>query len=189
MQTSSNNLSEYSSQPNEEIVNREVRTSQMMESFEEQLKNMFWTERTLIKALPKMISFTTSDDLILVLMDHIQQSHEQVMRLATAFRTMGIKPALVKCEAIEVFINQASDVIKDCGKSHKCDAGIIAATQNIAQHKLSVYEMLRNNAKTLGLSETEALLVKIYKAEQEAYQELKEVATEVMNTIGDTAKA
>lgn len=76
MRTPSSYLSEYPSQLNEEILNPEIGTSQMMKLFEEQLKNMLWAERALIKAFPKMISLSTSDNLILALTDHIQQSHE-----------------------------------------------------------------------------------------------------------------
>lgn len=178
MQTKSNKLSKDHSKSNGKAINKGVHTSHLMELFEEQLKDILWAEKALTKAIPKMITLATSDDLILVLTDHLQQTFEQVPRLAKVFNTIDKKPTTIKCDAMEGLIAEASEMMEDCEKGPKCDAGIIAAAQKIEHYEIATYGTLRKFAETLGLREAEKLLMETLKEEKEADQRLTDVAVE-----------
>lgn len=176
MQPTTKNLSKGHSKSKRKTINKGVHTSELMELFEEQLKDILWAEKALIKAIPKMISLATSDDLILALMDHHQQTLEQVTRLAKIFKAIDKKPATIKCDAMEGLIAEASDMMEDCERGPKCDVGIIAAAQKIEHYEIATYGTLREFAETLGLREVEMLLMKTLNEEKEADQKLTDVA-------------
>lgn len=152
--------------------------SHLMELFEDQLKDILWAEKALTKAIPKMVTLATSEDLITALTDHLQQTHEQVTRLADVFKSIDKKPTTVKCDAMEGLIEEATEIMEECEKGPKCDAGIIAAAQKIEHYEIATYGTLRKFAETLGLRDAEKLLKKTLKEEKEADQKLTDVAVE-----------
>lgn len=79
--------------------------------------------------------------------------------------------------------------MKDCEKGRTCDARIIDVAQRIALYKISAYQSLRKDAETLGLREAEVIFVNAHKIEQEADQELNEVAIQVVHTVAASAQA
>ncbi|MEX2351354.1 MAG: ferritin-like domain-containing protein [Balneolaceae bacterium] len=151
-------------------------TSHLMELFVEQLKDILWAEKALIKAFPKMITLATSDDLNLVLMEHLEQTHEHVTRLAKVFKSIDKKPSTVKCDAMEGLIAEATEMMEDCVKGPRCDAGIIAAAQKIKHYEMATYGTLREFAETLGLLEAEILFKETLNEEKSADQKLTDVA-------------
>lgn len=179
MQKTTYDVSANSSKMIEADLLQEARTPQMMDFFEEQLKNIFWTEKALVKAIPKLIALSASDELILTLMDHIQHSHEQITLLAKVFRKIKVRPSAVIYEDMQQLLADAPEKMKNYGKGSKCDAEIIAVVGKIEQHKIAVYKTLRKNADTLGLSEAVALIVKIQFAEKQTARELEHVADHV----------
>lgn len=181
MQTKSKTLSRDYSKAKGKATKNGADQSNLMELFEEQLKDILWAEKALIKAMPKMITLATSEDLIVALNDHLQQTIEQVTRLAKVFKTIDKKPATKKCDAMEGLIAEASEIMKDCEKGPRCDAGIIAAAQKIEHYEIASYGTLREFAETLGLSEAEKLLMKTLKEEKEADQKLTDVAVNSVN--------
>lgn len=172
MQAKSKNYSKSK----EKAINKGVDQSHLMELFEEQLKDILWAEKALIKTIPKMIKLATSEDLILALTDHLKQTHEQVTRLADVFTTIDKKPTTKKCDAMEGLIAEANEMMENCEKGPKCDAGIIAAAQKIEHYEIATYGTLREFAETLGLSDAEKLLMKTLKEEKAADQKLTNVA-------------
>ena len=70
------------------VIDRGVHSSHLMELFENQLKDILWAEKALIKAIPKMITLATSTELTFALTDHLKETHEQITRLARVFRTI-----------------------------------------------------------------------------------------------------
>ena len=188
METSLNNRSNNHSNYQREIITTKAHTSQLLELFEEQLKNTLWSERALINAIPRMISLATSEDLILELTDNLKQTHEHITRLAKIFRNIEKKPTTIKCETMERLIAEASDMMEDCEKGAKCDAGIIAAAQKIEHYEIATYGTLRQFAETLGLREAERLLMITLKEEKEADYKLTDVAIQKVNMMAASVK-
>lgn len=176
MKTKSKKISRDPSRSRGKTITNGMNTSHLMELFEEQLKDILWAEKALIKAIPRMINLATSDDLIIELTSHLQQTNEQVTRLAKVFRTIGKKPTTIKCDAMEGLIAEASEMMEDCDKGPKCDAGIIAATQKIEHYEIASYGTLRKFAETLGLRDAEKLLMETLIEEKEADLNLTNVA-------------
>jgi ferritin-like metal-binding protein YciE len=155
--------------------------SDLMELFEEQLKDILWAEKALTKAIPKMITLATSDDLIEALSVNLAQTHEQVTRLAEVFATINKKPSTVKCDAMEGLIEEVSKMMDDCEQGPKCDANIIASAQKIEHYEIATYGTLREFAETLGLADAEMLLMETLLEEKAADQKLTEVALNGVN--------
>ncbi len=181
MKIKSKKLSKDHSESKGEAINKGGHTSHLMELFEDQLKDILWAEKALIKAIPKMIKSATSDDLISALEDHLQQTREQVTRLENVFKAIDKKSTTIKCDAMEGLIAEATEMMEDCEKGPKCDAGIIFATQKIEHYEIATYGTLRKFAETLGLKVAEKLLMETLKEEKEADQKLTEVAVHGVN--------
>lgn len=156
-------------------------SSELMELFEEQLKDILWVEKALIKAIPEMITLATSDDLIFVLTYHLHQTYEQVSRLEKVFKAIDKIPSETKCNAMEEMIAEANEMMEKCEKGPKCDVVIIAATQKIEHYEIASYGTLREFAEILGLKEAEMLLMKTLREEKTADQKLTDVAVQGVN--------
>lgn len=156
-------------------------TSQLMELFEDQLKDLFWAEKELINVLPSIISAAESDELILSLTEQMKQTHAQVTRLAGVFNSVDMKPSTVKCETMEGLIKETNKMMKNCEKGPKCDAGIITAVQKIKHYEIASYGTLRKFSETLGLKDAEKLLNETLKEEKAIDQKLTEIAVKGVN--------
>jgi len=181
MKTETSRKSQNDSKINGKPVDKGMHSSQLMELFEDQLKDILWAEKALVKAIPKMISKASSDDLIAVLTDHLEETKQHVDRLAEVFRMIDKNASTVKCDAMKGLIAEAKDIMGDCEKGPKCDAGIIFASQKIEHYEIATYGTLREFAETLGLSDAEKLLLEILEEEKAADQKLTEVAVKVVN--------
>ena len=181
MRTKSEKQSKRKAVTNGKPVDKGMRSSQLMALFEEQLKDILWAEKALIKAIPKMISMTSSVDLIEALTEHLEETHDQVARLAKIFKSIDKKPTTVKCDAMAGLIAEASDIMDDCEIGPQCDAGIISAAQKIEHYEIATYGTLREFAETLGLSDAEELLLEILNEEKSADQKLTDIAIKMVN--------
>jgi ferritin-like metal-binding protein YciE len=181
MKTKSSKQSQRHTVTNRQLVDKGMRSSQLMELFEEQLKDILWAEKALMKAIPKMISMTSSVDLIEALTEHLEQTHNQITRLAKIFNSIDKKPTTVKCDAMAGLISEASDMMDDCEIGPQCDAGIISAAQKIEHYEIATYGTLREFAETLGLTDAEKLLLEILNEEKSADQKLTEIAVKMVN--------
>ena len=158
-----------------------MESSQLMKLFEDQLKDMYWAEKALVKALPKMIKNATSGELIEALENHLQETEEQVSRLEQVFESIEKKPAAKKCEAMEGLIKEGQSVMEECEEGPMCDAGIIASGQKIEHYEIASYGTLQTFASTLGLQEAADLLNETLEEEKAADETLTEVAVSVVN--------
>ncbi|MEX0661563.1 MAG: ferritin-like domain-containing protein [Balneolaceae bacterium] len=160
---------------------RVVQNSKLMALFEDQLKDILWTEKELIKSIPRMISLAASVELIEALTSHLEQTKEQVSRLAQVFRNVEIKPSTQKCEAMEGLIAEATKMLEDCEKGPWCDANIIAAAQKIDHYEIATYGTLIELANTMGLLDAAKLLELTLKEEKSSDNILTLVAREYVN--------
>lgn len=158
-----------------------MKSSQLMELFEDGLKDIYWAENALLKAIPKMIKETTSDDLNEALKSHLEETKEQIARLDKVFGLIKVKAQGEKCAAMEGLIKEASEIMESCEKGSMRDAGIISAAQKIEHYEIATYGTLRQFAETLDLPEVEELLATTLQEEKEADLKLSDVAMEAVN--------
>ncbi|POY35484.1 hypothetical protein C3K47_15605 [Solitalea longa] len=165
-----------------------MQSSQLMQLFEDELKDIYWAEKALTKAIPKMIKNATSAELIKGLEFHLEETKEQVSRVEQVFEIIKKKPEAVKCEAMAGLIKEAEEIMEECESGAMCDAGIISAAQKVEHYEIATYGTLRQFAETLGLAKAGDLLEATLQEEKAADQKLTEVATRAVNVEAASKK-
>ena len=181
MQNKSKKSSSNGSKSNETTKNKGMQASQLMKLFEDQLKDIYWAEKALTKAIPKMIKNATSAELVAALEAHLGETREQVIRLEKVFTSIDKKAVAKKCEAMEGLIKEAGEIMESCEHGAMRDAGIIAAGQKVEHYEMATYGTLRQFAITLELKEAVDLLDITFNEERMADEKLSEVAMTAVN--------
>jgi len=163
--------------------------SQLMKLFEDELKDIYWAEKALTKAIPKMSKNATSAELIEALENHLSETEEQISRVEQVFEVLGKKPTAKKCEAIAGLIKEAEEIMEECEEGPMRDAGIISAAQKIEHYEIATYGTLRQFAETLGLVAIVSLLEQTLEEEKAADKKLTEVAVSAVNIEAEQEQA
>ncbi|WP_343697771.1 ferritin-like domain-containing protein [Flavobacterium sp.] len=153
----------------------------LTELFEESLKDLYWAEKALTKALPTMAKNATSDELIKAINSHLVETEEHVTRLEKVFELIGKKATAKKCDAMEGLIEEGKGILEETEIGVVRDAGIIAASQKIEHYEIATYGTLRQFAETLGYDEAVTLLEQTLDEEKGADKLLTEVAVSAVN--------
>jgi len=153
----------------------------LRELFVDSLKDIYWAEKALVKALPKMAKNATSENLITAINDHLAVTKEQVTRLEQVFEIVGEKATAKKCDAMEGLIKEGEGIMEETQDGPVRDAGIVAASQKIEHYEIATYGTLAAFAKTLGEDEALALLQQTLAEEKEADTLLTEAAYNNIN--------
>ncbi|TDW44607.1 ferritin-like metal-binding protein YciE [Flavobacterium sp. 270] len=153
----------------------------LRELFVDSLKDIYWAEKALVKALPKMAKNATSENLISAINDHLAVTQEQVTRLEKVFASVGEKAAAKKCDAMEGLIKEGEGIMEETEAGPVRDAGIIAASQKIEHYEIATYGTLAAFAQTLGEDDAVLLLEKTLAEEKEADTLLTEAAYNTIN--------
>jgi ferritin-like metal-binding protein YciE len=154
----------------------------LRELFVNELKDIYWAEKALTKAIPKMIKNASSEELVQALTDHLEVTEEQVKRAEQVFETMGLKVQAKKCEAMDGLIKEAQEIMQETEKGVVRDAGIISAAQKVEHYEIATYGTLCAFAKTLGEEEVVELLEETLNEEKEADTTLTQIAESSINT-------
>jgi len=145
------------------------------------LKDIYWAEKALLKALPKMAKNAESEKLRMSIEEHTAVTEEQVARLERVFELAGKKATAKKCEAMDGLIKEGQDIMESTEPGPVRDAGIIAASQKIEHYEIATYGTLRAFANTLGDTEAVSLLEQTLNEEKEADSILTEAAYNDIN--------
>lgn len=134
-------------------ADRERDKSALLKLFTDEIKDLYWAEKHLVKALPKMAKGATSEELKDAIEKHIGETEIHVARLEDVFGILGLKPQAKKCDAMEGLIEEGNSILEDTEEgSMTRDAGIILAAQKAEHYEIATYGTLRVLANTLGLS-------------------------------------
>ena len=177
----SNSSTSFQNGKKSKSINTPMQSSQLMKLFEDELKDLYWAEKAVTKALPKMIKNATSPELIDALTSHLAETGTQLTRLENVFESIDKKPIAKKCEAMEGILKEAEDLMESCEEGAMRDAGIISAAQKVEHYEIASYGTLRQFAETLRLTEAETLLLATLDEEKAADLKLTEVAKEAIN--------
>jgi ferritin-like metal-binding protein YciE len=153
----------------------------LRELFIDSLKDIYWAEKALTKALPKMAKNSTSENLIATINDHLAVTQDQVTRLEKVFEIIGEKAAAKKCDAMEGLIKEGEGIMEETQPGPVRDAGIIAASQKIEHYEIATYGTLAAFAETLGEQEAVELLKATLEEEKEADTLLTDAAYNTIN--------
>jgi len=158
----------------------------LQEFFVDGLKDIYWAEKALTKALPKMIKNATSPELVEALTNHLDETKQQVTRLEEVFTSVGKKATAKKCEAMEGLIKEAEGIMEETNEGPMRDAGIIAAGQKVEHYEIASYGTLAAYAGMLGLTEAEELLTQTLEEEKLADEKLTEVTPAALLSMMDS---
>lgn len=160
-----------------------------MELFEDGLKDIFWAEKALTKAIPKMVKKAKSRELIDALENHLTQTEGHVTRLEKVFKTIDKKAVAKKCDAMNGLIKEVKEIMKSSKKGPMRDAGIISGGQKIEHYEIASYGTLCQFGETLRLPKAVSLLEATLKEEKAADKKLSKVATSAVNIEAAQVKA
>jgi len=167
----------------------EVVDSALNELFIDELKDIYWAEKHLVKALPKMAKAATSDKLRTAIESHLAETEKHVSRLEDAFASIDEKAVAKKCEAMAGLIKEGDEIVADTEKgTYTRDAGIISAAQKIEHYEIASYGTLKTLANVLGYSEAADLLDATLQEEKNADGMLTQIAESGINQSGTTEK-
>jgi ferritin-like metal-binding protein YciE len=160
----------------------ESQSGQLEKFFHDSLKDIYWAEKHLTKALPKMQKAATTEELKSAIEDHLTQTEEHVERLEEVFEKLGHKPQAKKCEAMEGLTKEADSIIEETEEGTMTrDAAIIMAAQKVEHYEIATYGGLVQLATTMGQDEVAELLAQTLDEEKETDKNLTEIAEKNIN--------
>lgn len=142
--------------------------SLLKEFFVDELRDIYYAEKKIVKTLPKMKKAATSQELKQAFEDHLVMTQTQVARLEQVFELLGEKAKGKTCEAIEGIVKEGEEIIADTeSKTATRDVGLIFAAQKVEHYEIATYGGLAQLAETLGLTEAAQLLHTTLEEEKE----------------------
>lgn len=155
--------------------------------FFETVKDIYFAEKQILKALPKMAKAAQSPDLKAAFETHREQTEGQIQRLEQVFELLG-KPARGKtCDAILGILEEGKEVMEDFKGMPALDAGLLAGAQAVEHYEISRYGTLVAWATALGMTDAAALLKTTLKEEEDTDSLLTKIAEASVNTAAEAA--
>lgn len=149
--------------------------------FLDTLKDIYYAERQILKALPKMAKAAESADLKAGFEQHRQETEVQVERLEQVFELLGKTPRGKTCDAILGILEEGKSIMEEYKGTSALDAGLVAAAQAVEHYEIARYGTLKTWANQLGMKEALALLDATLKEETATDVKLSKLATTQVN--------
>jgi ferritin-like metal-binding protein YciE len=154
--------------------------------FTDQLKDIYYAEQQLLKAIPKMAQASTTEELEDAFNDHLKQTERHVKRLEKVFQIIGKSPEGKKCEAMDGLVKEAETIIKETKQgSMTRDAALIIAAQKVEHYEIATYGGLVQLAITMRLHRAADVLDKTLLEEEDTDASLTEIAENYINIEAD----
>lgn len=163
------------------MKNKSQNETGLRQLLEDQLKDIYWAENAISKAMPDIAEMVDSQELVDALNEHLEETLQQVTRLEDVFEVLDLKVAGEKCEAMEGLLREADDIVDELDQGPVRDAGIIAACQKIEHYEIATYGTLRAFANILGEYEAASLLEETLEEEKNADLKLTDLAESIIN--------
>ena len=155
--------------------------------FHDTLKDIYFAEKKILTALPKMAKAAQSEDLKAAFEKHEGETEEHVNRLEQVFAEIDAKPQGKTCDAIMGIIEEGQEVMKEYKGQAALDAGLLAAAQAVEHYEISRYGTLRTWAQELGLEQAVKLLDETLEEEKATDEALTELAESEVNQHAEAA--
>jgi len=149
--------------------------------FHDTLKDIYYAEKQILRALPKMAKAASSDKLRAAFEKHFNETEGQVERLEEVFELIE-KPARGKtCDAIQGILEEGKEIMDEYKGCEALDAGMIAAAQAVEHYEISRYGTLKQWAQQLGLKDAVRLLDQTLQEEKKTDESLTSLAEAAVN--------
>lgn len=156
--------------------------SEFHKFFVDELKDIYWAEQHLAKALPKMQKAATSEELAAAFEKHTQETEQHITVLEQVFELLGEKAAGKKCDAMAGLLEEAKGIMEDTDSGTMVrDAGLIIAAQKVEHYEIATYGTLRTFAENMGHTDVQNLLQQTLDNEKETDVALTEIAENYVN--------
>jgi ferritin-like metal-binding protein YciE len=155
--------------------------------FHDTLKDIYFAEKKILSALPRMMKAAQSGELKAAFEKHRGETQGQVDRLEQVFAIIEKKPQGKTCAAIVGITEEGAEIMDEYKGSPALDAGLLAAAQAVEHYEISRYGSLRTWAGELGLDEAVALLEETLEEEKATDEALTHIAELVVNQRAEAA--
>lgn len=155
--------------------------------FHDTLKDIYFAEKKILTALPKMEKAAQMAELKRAFAKHRAETEDHVSRLEQVFATIDKKPQAKTCDAIIGITDEGAEIMKEYKGSSALDAGLLAAAQAVEHYEISRYGTLKTWANELGLSEAVRLLDQTLAEEKKTDATLSEIAESAVNQEAEAA--
>ena len=149
--------------------------------FEDMLQDVYFAEKTLVKALPKMAKRATSANFKTALTGHLAQTEQHVTRLESVFEMLGKKPKAKECPAILGLVKEADEIMDEVEDDAVRDAGMVACAQAVEHYEIARYGSLAAWAEQLGMDDAVEVLSATLDEEIAADNGLNDLANSEIN--------
>ncbi len=160
--------------------------SELHQLFVDELRDILWAEKELVKALPKMAKAANDEALSKAFTNHHAETKNQVTRLEAVFKSIGLTARAKKCPAMEGLLKEADELSEDYKDSTALDAALISAAQKVEHYEIGTYGTLRAFATRLGYTEAADLLGQTLEEEGNADEKLTEIALAGVNEMANS---
>ena len=161
------------------LFTKDIRT--MNDLFVHQLQDIYYAEKQLVKALPKMAEKATDKQLKQGFLTHLDETKTHVQRLEQVFQMQGVEVKAVDCPAIDGIIEEADEVIGEVEDKSVLDAALINAAQAVEHYEITRYGSLVAWAKQLGRNDCASVLQKTLDEEKATDKKLTTLAESKIN--------
>ena len=159
----------------------------LRELFHDTLKDIYFAEKKILAALPKMAKAAQSEDLKAAFQKHEAETEEQVMRLEKVFAEIDAPARGKTCDAILGIIEEGHEVMKEYKGTPALDAGLLAAAQAVEHYEIARYGTLKTWARELGLEQAVELLDATLSEEKKTDEALTKLAVSEVNAHAEAA--
>jgi ferritin-like metal-binding protein YciE len=155
--------------------------------FHDTLKDIYFAEKKILTALPKMAKAAQSPELKAAFEKHLDETEGQVERLEKVFAIIDKKPQGKTCDAIVGITEEGAEIMKEYKGAPSLDAGLLAAAQAVEHYEISRYGTLKAWAEKLGLDDAAELLAETLEEEKATDEALTEIAESTVNAEAEAA--
>ena len=155
--------------------------TELHELLVDQLRDILWAEKELVKALPKMAKAAQDEQLAAAFTSHLAETKNQIVRLQTIFKGLGLTARAKKCPAMEGLLKEADELAEEYADSTALDAALITAAQKVEHYEIASYGTMRAFAQRLGYQDAVKLLTETIDEEGNADHTLTKIATSGVN--------
>ena len=149
--------------------------------FHDTLKDIYYAERKILKALPKMARAAYSDELKQAFQKHKDETEGQIERLQQVFEIIGKRAQGKSCDAIEGIISEGEEIMEEYKGTDALDAGLVSSAQAVEHYEITRYGTLKRWAETLGMTDAAKLLDETLQQESKTDTDLTKLAGKIAN--------
>lgn len=152
----------------------------LQDAFDHTLRDVYWAEKALAKALPKISKAASNAELKAAIDDHLKETKGHAKTLEAVFDSLGQKAEGEKCDAMDGLLKESEGIMEEAtGKA--LDALLIGSAQAVEHYEIARYGTLREWAKVLGHEKAHELLTSILDEEKAANSKLTALAVKAIN--------